>query len=73
MNTALMGTVNEAFEEWKAFIESDFNTPVGEVMRRHAPGISAEEIAAYEARFQTKPINRGFVNSRLPLLLISQA
>ena len=52
MNTALMtGEVNEAFLEWKAFIDSDPDVPVGEVMRRHAPGIRPDEVAAYEAPF----------------------
>ena len=52
MNTAIMtGEVNEAFVEWKALIDSDPDVPVGEVMRRHAPGIRPDEAAAYEAPF----------------------
>ena len=53
MNTAIMtgGDTGEAFAEWKALIDSDPDVPVGEVMRRNAPGISEAEIAAYEAPF----------------------
>lgn len=52
MNTGIMtGEVNEAFVEWKAFIDRDPDVPVGEVMRQHAPGIGDDEIAAYEAPF----------------------
>ena len=52
MNTALMtGSVNQAFIEWKAYLESEHDAPVGEVMRQHAPGILPQEIAAYEAPF----------------------
>ena len=52
MNTGIMtGQVNDAFIEWKALIDSDPDVPIGEVMRRHAPGIRPEEVAAYEAPF----------------------
>ncbi len=52
MNTGIMtGEVNEAFVEWKALIDSDPDVPIGEVMRRHAPGIHPDEVAAYEAPF----------------------
>ena len=49
MNTGIMtGTVNEAFLEWKRSFKV---TPIhrSKSFTRHAPGISPEEAAAYEA------------------------
>lgn len=60
MNTGIMtGEVNEAFIEWKDFIESDENTPIYEVFKRHAPGISDEEAMAYEAPYPDKTYKAG--------------
>ncbi|MEM9382781.1 MAG: haloalkane dehalogenase [Planctomycetota bacterium] len=71
MNTALMtGEVGDAFLEWKAFIDSDPDVPVGEVMRRHAPGIRADEIAAYEAPFPDERYKAGV--RRFPSLVANR-
>lgn len=53
MNTGIMtGEVSdEAFDEWKALIDSDHDVPIEEVFKRNAPGISDAEAAAYEAPF----------------------
>ncbi|MGB0370207.1 MAG: haloalkane dehalogenase [Opitutales bacterium] len=60
MNTGIMtGEVNEAFIEWKAFIESDDDVPIFEVFKRHAPGISDAEAQAYEAPYPDKSYKAG--------------
>jgi pimeloyl-ACP methyl ester carboxylesterase len=71
MNTGIMtGQVNDAFLEWKAFIESDHNTPVAAVMRAHAPGISEAEAQAYEAPFPTAEYKAGV--RKFPSLVASR-
>ncbi|MEM1213183.1 MAG: haloalkane dehalogenase [Planctomycetota bacterium] len=60
MNTGIMtGEVNDAFHEWKALIESDPDVPIGEVFRRHAPGISEDEVRAYEAPYPDQRYKAG--------------
>ncbi|MEM0967326.1 MAG: haloalkane dehalogenase [Verrucomicrobiota bacterium] len=71
MNTGIMtGEVNEAFHEWKDFIESDEDTPIFEVFKRHAPGISDAEALAYEAPFPDKSYKAGV--RKFPSLVASQ-
>lgn len=71
MNTGIMtGEVNDAFREWKAFIESDEDTPIFEVFKRHAPGISDSEALAYEAPFPDKTYKAGV--RRFPSLVASR-
>ncbi len=61
MNTGIMtGEVSgEAFDAWKAEIDSDHNVPIFEIMKRHAPGISDEEAMAYEAPFPSAEYKAG--------------
>ncbi|MEM9420337.1 MAG: haloalkane dehalogenase [Planctomycetota bacterium] len=61
MNTGIMtGHVGgSAFFEWKALIDSDADVPIGEVFRRNAPGISEEEVRAYEAPFPDQRYKAG--------------
>jgi len=61
MNTGIMtGEVSdEAFDAWKAKIDSDHNVPIFRIMKDHAPGISDEEAMAYEAPFPTAEYKAG--------------
>ncbi|MEM0964718.1 MAG: haloalkane dehalogenase [Verrucomicrobiota bacterium] len=71
MNTGIMtGQVNEAFKEWKGFIESDEDTPIYEIFKRHAPGISDAEALAYEAPFPNKSYKAGV--RKFPSLVASR-
>ncbi|MEM6672031.1 MAG: haloalkane dehalogenase [Planctomycetota bacterium] len=71
MNTGIMtGQVNEAFLEWKAYIDSNPDVPVGEIMRRHAPGIRPDEVAAYEAPFPDAEFKAGV--RRFPSLIATR-
>ena len=61
MNTAIMtGQVTgTAFGQWKAFIESNPNVPIGKIMKKHTPGLTDEEAAAYEAPFPNQEYKAG--------------
>lgn len=60
MNTGIMtGEVSEAFEAWKADIDSDPDVPIAMVMKKNAPGLSDAEAAAYEAPFPSKAYKAG--------------
>lgn len=60
MNTGIMtGEVDEAFLDWKALIDSSPDVPIGEVFRRNAPGITEDEVRAYEAPFPDQAYKAG--------------
>ncbi|MEM9541679.1 MAG: haloalkane dehalogenase [Cyanobacteria bacterium P01_E01_bin.42] len=72
MNTGIMtGEVSEAFFEWKAFLDSDPDVPIFEVMKRHAPGITDAEAQAYEAPFPNKDYKAGA--RRFPALVATRS
>ena len=52
MNTALgLGTVTEGFRQWRAYSNSQPDLPVGKLIARGKPDMTAAEIAAYDAPF----------------------
>jgi haloalkane dehalogenase len=52
MNTGLgLGTVTEGFRQWRAYSNSQTDLPVGKLIARGKPDMSAAEIAAYDAPF----------------------
>ena len=52
MNTGLgLGTVTEGFRQWRAYSNSQTDLPVGNLIARGKPGMTAAEIAAYDAPF----------------------
>ena len=61
MNTGIMtGQVSgDAFARWKADIDSDKNVPIEMIMKKHAPGLSDGEAAAYEAPFPNADYKAG--------------
>jgi len=52
MNTGLgTGQVTEGFRQWRAYSNSQTDLPVGKLIARGKPDLSAAEIAAYDAPF----------------------
>ena len=52
MNTGLgTGQVTEGFRQWRAYSNSQDDLPVGKLLARGKPDLSAAEIAAYDAPF----------------------
>ncbi len=52
MNTGLgTGQVTEGFRQWRAYSNSHADLPVGKLIQRGKPDLSAAEIAAYDAPF----------------------
>jgi len=52
MNTALgTGQVTEGFRQWRAYSNSQADLPVGKLLARGKPDMTAAEIAAYDAPF----------------------
>jgi len=52
MNTGLgIGTVTEGFRQWRAYSNSQTDLPVGKLIARGKPDMTAAEIAAYDAPF----------------------
>ncbi len=52
MNTALgIGTVTEGFRQWRAYSNSKPDLPVGKLIARGKPDMTAAEMAAYDAPF----------------------
>jgi pimeloyl-ACP methyl ester carboxylesterase len=52
MNTGLgTGQVTEGFRQWRAYSNSQADLPVGKLLARGKPELSAAEIAAYDAPF----------------------
>jgi pimeloyl-ACP methyl ester carboxylesterase len=52
MNTTLAtGTVSEGFRQWRSYSNSQPDLPVGKLLRRGKPDMSAEEAAGYDAPF----------------------
>jgi len=52
MNTALgTGTVSEGFRQWRAYSNSQDDLPVGKLIQRGKPDMTAAEVAAYDAPF----------------------
>lgn len=52
MNTGLgTGQVTEGFRQWRAYSNSQTDLPVGKLLARGKPDLSAGEIAAYDAPF----------------------
>jgi pimeloyl-ACP methyl ester carboxylesterase len=52
MNTTLAtGQVTEGFRQWRAYSNSQSDLPVGRLLARGKPDMTAQEIAAYDAPF----------------------
>ncbi|HWK82238.1 MAG TPA: haloalkane dehalogenase [Caldimonas sp.] len=52
MNTGLgTGQVTEGFRQWRAYSNSQVDLPVGKLIQRGKPSLSAAEVAAYDAPF----------------------
>jgi pimeloyl-ACP methyl ester carboxylesterase len=52
MNTGLgIGQVTEGFRQWRAYSNSQADLPVGKLIARGKPELSAAELAAYDAPF----------------------
>jgi len=52
MNTGLgTGRVTEGFRQWRAYSNSQADLPVGKLIQRGKPDLSAAEVAAYDAPF----------------------
>jgi pimeloyl-ACP methyl ester carboxylesterase len=52
MNTGLgTGQVTEGFRQWRAYSNSQADLPVGRLIQRGKPELSAAEVAAYDAPF----------------------
>ncbi len=52
MNTGLgTGQVTEGFRQWRAYSNSQVDLPVGRLIQRGKPGLTAAEVAAYDAPF----------------------
>ena len=52
MNTGLgSGQVTEGFRQWRAYSNSQADLPVGRLIQRGKPELSAAEVAAYDAPF----------------------
>ena len=52
MNTGLgLGTVTEGFRQWRAYSNSQTDLPVGKLIARGKPDMTAAEVAAYDAPF----------------------
>ncbi len=52
MNTGLgSGEVTEGFRQWRDYSNSQTDLPVGKLIRRGKPDITAEEVRAYDAPF----------------------
>ena len=52
MNTGLgIGQVTEGFRQWRAYSNSQTDLPVGKLIQRGKPELSAAEVAAYDAPF----------------------
>jgi pimeloyl-ACP methyl ester carboxylesterase len=52
MNTGLgTGQVTEGFRQWRAYSNSQADLPVGRLIQRGKPSLSAAEVAAYDAPF----------------------
>ena len=52
MNTALgTGQVTEGFRQWRAYSNSQQDLPVGKLLARGKPDMTASEVAAYDAPF----------------------
>ena len=52
MNTGLgTGEVTEGFRQWRAYSNSQVDLPVGKLIQRGKPSLSAAEVAAYDAPF----------------------
>jgi pimeloyl-ACP methyl ester carboxylesterase len=52
MNTGLgTGEVTEGFRQWRAYSNSQADLPVGKLLARGKPELSAAEVAAYDAPF----------------------
>jgi pimeloyl-ACP methyl ester carboxylesterase len=54
MNTSLAtGQVTEGFRQWRAYSKGQADLPVGKLIQRGKPDLSAAEAAAYDAPFPT--------------------
>ena len=66
MNTALgVGQVTEGFRQWRAYSNAQADLPVGRLIQRGKPQLTALEVAAYDAPFPTpefKAALRAFPN-----------
>ncbi|MFZ2650945.1 MAG: haloalkane dehalogenase [Burkholderiaceae bacterium] len=66
MNTGLgTGQVTEGFRQWRAYSNAQADLPVGRLIQRGKPEMSASEVAAYDAPFpapQFKAALRAFPN-----------
>jgi pimeloyl-ACP methyl ester carboxylesterase len=52
MNTGLgTGTVTEGFRQWRAYSNTQADLPVGKLIQRGKPDLTAAEVAAYDAPF----------------------
>ena len=52
MNTGLgTGTVTEGFRQWRSYSNSQADLPVGKLIARGKPDLSAAEVAAYDAPY----------------------
>ena len=52
MNTALgLGTVTEGFRQWRGYSNAQPDLPVGKLIARGKPDMTAAEVAAYDAPF----------------------
>ena len=52
MNTGLcLGTVTEGFRQWRAYSNSQTDLPVGKLIARGKPDMTAAEVAAYDTPF----------------------
>ncbi len=52
MNTGLgIGEVTEGFRLWRAYSNTQSDLPVGKLLGRGKPGLTADELAAYDAPF----------------------
>ncbi len=66
MNTGLgTGQVTEGFRQWRAYSNAQADLPVGRLIQRGKPQLTAQEVAAYDAPFPTpefKAALRAFPN-----------
>ncbi len=60
MNTGLgLGTVTEGFKQWRAYANSQPDMAIGRLLQRGNPGMTAEEVAAYDAPFPDRSYKAG--------------
>ncbi len=60
MNTGLgLGTVTDGFKQWRAYCNTQPDLAVGKLIARGTPGMTAEEMAAYDAPFPDQRYKAG--------------